>query len=62
LNAEGNTPVDREELMICITATLSVEEIVCRRLDGIGSGEQVVNRYSSISLETVIDSPKDFPK
>lgn len=48
----GNTPVVSEELIICVTVGSRAEEMVCRRLDGIGSSGQVVGREPSRSLET----------
>ena len=52
LNAVGNTPDCSEELMVCVIAGMSAGLMVCRRLDGIGSSEQVVGREFSRSLDT----------
>ena len=37
---------------MCLTAGLSVGEMVCRRFDGIESSRQVIRQESSKSLET----------
>lgn len=38
--------------MMCVTAGLSAGEMVCKRLDGIGSSRQVMGGESSNCLET----------
>ena len=48
LQCGWKTPVVSEELMMCVSAELSVVEMFCGRLDDIGSSGQVVERAVNI--------------